>query len=90
MEEGWRSWKTAPNNNTTARTASKDNVEMQDGTRPPPKATGGYHFTSTVQDMVDGDVVQAKILDTLITLPLKEILGVSTDLQKHFAGLMKT
>jgi hypothetical protein len=63
---------------------------MQDGTRPPPKTTGGYHFTSTVQDMVNGDVVQTKILDTLITLPLKEVIGISADLQKRFAGLTKT
>ena len=40
--------------------------------------------------MVDGDVVQNKILETLITLPLKEILGISTDLQKRFAHLTKT
>jgi hypothetical protein len=63
---------------------------MQDGTRPPQKTTGGYHFTSTVQDMVDSDVIQAKILETMITLPLKEIIGISSDLQKQFAGLTKT
>ena len=40
--------------------------------------------------MVDGDIVQNKILETLITLPLKEILGISTDLQKRFAHLTKT
>lgn len=68
----------------------KDNVEMQDSMRPPPKAMGGYHFTSMVQDMVDGDVVQNKILEMLITLPLKEVLGILADLQKHFAGLTKT
>jgi hypothetical protein len=63
---------------------------MQDGTKPPAKATGGYHFTSMVQDMVNGDVVQTKILETMITLPLKEIIGISADLQKRFAGLTKT
>lgn len=68
----------------------KDNVEMQDSMWPPPKAMGGYHFTSMVQDMVDGDVVQNKILEMLITLPLKEVLGILADLQKHFAGLTKT
>jgi hypothetical protein len=72
------------------QTAQKEDVDMQDGTRPPPKTTGGYHFTSTVQDMVNGDVVQTKILDTLITLPLKEVIGISADLQKRFAGLTKT
>lgn len=45
---------------------------------------------SMVQDMVNGDVVQAKILETMITLPLKEIIGISVDLQKRFAGLTKT
>ena len=85
-EEGWRSRKMAPKNDATPR----DDVEMQDGMRPPPKTTGGYHFTSTIQDMVDGDVVQAKILKTLITLPLKEVIGISADLQKRFAGLTKT
>jgi hypothetical protein len=89
-EEAWRSRKTVPNQNSTAPTAQRDDVEMRDGMRPPQKATGGYHFTSTVQDMVDGDVVQAKILETLITLPLKEIIGISADLQKRFAGLTKT
>jgi len=38
---------------------------------------------------VDSDVVQTKILDTLITLPLKDILGISADLQKQFTGLTK-
>ena len=63
---------------------------MQDGTWPSPKATGGYHFTSTVQDMINSDVVQSKILDTLITLPLKEIISISADMQKRFTGLTKT
>jgi hypothetical protein len=40
--------------------------------------------------MVNGDEVQAKILETMITLPLKEIIGISADLQKRFAGLTKT
>jgi hypothetical protein len=40
--------------------------------------------------MINGDVIQSKILDTMITLPLKEIIGISADLQKRFAGLTKT
>ena len=89
-EEAWRSRKTAPNNKPNPHTASREDVDMQDGTRPPAKATGGYHFTSTVQDMVNGEVIQNKILDTLITLSLKEVIGISADLQKRFAGLTKT
>jgi hypothetical protein len=69
---------------------SREDVDMQDGTKPPAKATGGYHFTSMVQEMVNSDVVQAKILETMITLPLKEVIGISTDLQKRFTGLTKT
>jgi hypothetical protein len=61
-------------------------VEMQDAT----KGKGGYHFTSTIQEMADGDVIQSHILDTMITLPLRDILGMSADLQKRFAGLTKT
>ncbi|KAF8223810.1 hypothetical protein L208DRAFT_1315047 [Tricholoma matsutake] len=59
---------------------------MQDTT----KNKGGYHFTSTIQEMADSDVVQSRILDTMITLPLHDIIGMSADLQKHFAGLTKT
>jgi hypothetical protein len=40
--------------------------------------------------MVDSDAIQQKILETMITLPLKEILGISPELQKRFAGLTKT
>ena len=89
MEEAWRARKTTPKNKSMPGTQEKD-VDMQDGTRPPVKTPNTYHFTSTVQDMVDSDVVQTKILDTLITLPLKDILGISADLQKQFAGLTKT
>jgi hypothetical protein len=46
------------------------------------KPAGGYHFTSTVQEMVDGDAIQRRILETIIMLPLKEILGISPELQK--------
>ena len=63
---------------------------MQDITQPPMKPTGGYHFTSTVQDMINGGVIQEKILNVLITLQLKEVIGVLADLQKHFANPMKT
>lgn len=54
------------------------------------KPTSGYHFSSAVQDSIDGEVVQNKILDTLITLPLRDILGTSADMQKRFTNLTKT
>lgn len=45
---------------------------------------------SMVQDMVNSDLIQDTILNTLITLPLKEVIGISADLQKWFANLTKT
>jgi hypothetical protein len=78
-EEVWRQNKSKP------KPAPKDNnVEMADATaKPPPaKPTPGYHFISTIQDMPDMDAVQAKILDTMITLPLRDVIGCLADLQK--------
>ena len=69
--------------------AQEQEDDSQFTTKPPAKTPGGYHFTSTVQDMANGDVVQTKILDMPITLPLKDVIGISTDLQKWFAGLTK-
>jgi hypothetical protein len=71
---------------TSPKKTDYQDVEMQDAT----KGKGGYHFTSTIQEMADGDVVQSRILDTMITLPLRDIIGMSADLQKRFAGLTKT
>jgi hypothetical protein len=89
-EDTWRAQKTILNSKMAPFMASKDDVEMQDRTWAPPKATGGYHFTSTVQDMVNGDAVQSRILKTMVMLPLKDIIGISADLQKQFTGLTKT
>jgi hypothetical protein len=85
-EEAWRTRKTIPKD----QPALREGIDMIEGTRPPAKSTGGYHFTSTVQDMVNGDAIQEKILETTITLSLKEVIGISADLQKRFAGLTKT
>jgi len=43
-----------------------------------------------VQDELNGDVVQAKILDMLTTPSLKEIIGPFPNLQKWFADLTRT
>ncbi|KAG6901067.1 hypothetical protein C0995_001280, partial [Termitomyces sp. Mi166 len=70
-----------------------EDVEMTDDT----KARGrsrqlpSYHFTSTVQELFDANVLQEQILSkTMIILPLGQLLGASPELQKHFNGLMKT
>ena len=47
-------------------------------------------FTSDVQNSVDLDGIQETILNTKVTLPLREILGMSSGLQKRFAGLTRT
>ncbi|KAF8634385.1 hypothetical protein AX17_004207 [Amanita inopinata Kibby_2008] len=55
------------------------------------KAKGaGWHYTSQIQESIDGDDVQEKILGTTVTLSIKEILGISADLQKRFTNLTKT
>ena len=76
--------------NKMATHRALEHDDSQGATKPPAKVLRDYHFMSTVQDMVDGDIVQAKILKMLITLPLKEIIGTSVDLQKWFTGLTKT
>ena len=80
MANAWKEKKTAP------KKADYQDVEMQDAT----KSKGGYHFTLMIQEMADGDVVQSRILNTMITLPLCDIIGMSADLQKHFSSLTKT
>jgi hypothetical protein len=79
-------WKDQRKAKPVAKKLDHQDVKMQDAS----KNKGGYHFTSTVQEMADGDTIQAHILDTIIMLPLQEILGISADLQKRFASLTKT
>jgi hypothetical protein len=87
MEEAWHQQKTIPK--TTTMQAPVE-VDTQDPNKTGVKSTSSYHFMSSIQEMIDGDIVQQKNLDTLIMLPLKEILGISPDMQKRFSGLMKT
>ena len=83
-----RAWKVTPEDKVTVQKVLEQDKDLRD-TSKQAKAPGVYHFTSTVQDEVDGDV-QAEILDTLTTLPLKEIIGTSADLQKRIADLTRT
>ena len=78
--DAWKEKKNAP------KKMDQQDVEMQDTS----KSKAGYHFTSTIQDMADGDAIQTRILDTIVTLPLCDIIGISADLQKQFANLTKT
>ncbi|GBE89883.1 hypothetical protein SCP_1702090 [Sparassis crispa] len=48
-----------------------------------------YRFMSNIQENVSIDQVQEQLLDTKVTLPLRNILGASSELQKRFASLTK-
>lgn len=63
---------------------------MVDASKISPKGNSSYHFTSTVQDMINADSIQTAILNTVIMLPLRELLGISPNLQKQFSSLTKT
>jgi hypothetical protein len=64
-------WKDQRKAKPVAKKADHQDVKMQDAS----KNKGGYHFTSMVQEMADGDAIQARILDTIIMLPLQEIFS---------------
>jgi Aspartyl protease len=64
---------------------------MKDTTKQdPPKPANRYHFTSDIQESVKVENVQEKVLSTLITMPLREVLAISADLQKRVTALTKT
>lgn len=69
--------------------ARKDNVPKQNDEANKTKGNG-FYFSSNVQDSINSDEVQERILNTEVTLTLKEVLGVSSDLQKRFGNLVKT
>jgi len=83
-----RARKATPKDKMTVQKVQQQVDDIQD-TPKQEKVPGVYCFTSMVQDKVDGDV-QAKILDILTTLPLKEIIGTSPNLQNRFADLTRT
>ena len=80
MADAWKEKK-----NASKKTDQQD-VEMHDAS----KSKARYHFTLTIQDMPDGDAIQTHILDTIVTLPLCDIIGILADLQNQFANLTKT
>jgi hypothetical protein len=56
-EETWRQRKTVPKPNPTGQVPGKNDVDTQDPNKFM-KPSGGYHFTSNIQEMVDGDAIQ--------------------------------
>lgn len=78
-EQGWKDYSKA----------RKDTAPKQNDEANKPKGNG-FYFSSNIQDSINSDEVQERILNTEVTLTLKEILGVSSDLQKRFGNLVKT
>jgi hypothetical protein len=88
-EDQWRAKKTQPKR--PAGPPKNQDVDMRDTSRPEaPKQASKYHFTSDIQESVKVDSVQEKVLSTMITMPLREVLAISADLQKRFTALTKT
>jgi len=54
-EEAWRQHKTAPK--SMDQVPNRETTEAQDPNKLT-KPAGGYHFTSTIQEMIDSDVIQ--------------------------------
>jgi hypothetical protein len=71
-EQGWK-------DHTKAK--KQDATKLNDDTNK--TKTGRWHFSSILQDSVNGGDVQDHILNTQVTLTFQEILGVSADLQGY-------
>ena len=79
MEQGWKD---------QSKVKKPSMPRMNDNTN---RVRGrGWHFSLAIQDSVNGMDVQDRILNTQVTLTLKEILGMSVDLQKRFGNLVRT
>ncbi|KAI0040409.1 hypothetical protein FA95DRAFT_1649566 [Auriscalpium vulgare] len=64
----------------------KGDVVMKDAERRTPQ----YHFTSDIQEQISLEKIEKTIWDQPITLPLRELVGVSALLQKRIAEVTKT
>lgn len=73
-EEGWR----AKRSEDRTKRAQED------------KGKTSIRYTSDVQDTVSIDAIQDMILNTKVTLPLRDIIGMSAELQKRFSSITKT
>ncbi|THH15646.1 hypothetical protein EUX98_g9432 [Antrodiella citrinella] len=78
-EEGWRA---------TERVKREERAN-EDRDRRPAKSLP-YRFTSSIQEEVSLEAVQDQILGTKITLALRDVIGMSPELQKRFSSLTKT
>ncbi|KIL56982.1 hypothetical protein M378DRAFT_16606 [Amanita muscaria Koide BX008] len=77
-EQGWRSYK----DRQRRPQEQKDGFDRS--------RVGGFHFTSDIQDVVNRNDVQEKILNSEVTLSLKEVLSISNDMQRRIGNLLKS
>ncbi|SJL10028.1 uncharacterized protein ARMOST_13410 [Armillaria ostoyae] len=85
-QEGWKN--SRPSNNKP-----RNDVEMKDGTRKPAdkSSTGAqFHFTSDIQEMSDPKAVMNTLMNLDVTIPLFQLVGNSTVLQKMMAEATRT
>ncbi|EMD31014.1 hypothetical protein CERSUDRAFT_100811 [Gelatoporia subvermispora B] len=85
-EAGWRERERRKRETRKESGDAEQKAESQ-GFKP---KSGVYRFTSALQDGVQVDEVQAQLLAMKVTLPLRDIIGLSPELQKRFASLTKT
>ncbi|THU81528.1 hypothetical protein K435DRAFT_873242 [Dendrothele bispora CBS 962.96] len=87
-EEGWRASK--PSNNKGKEkedVAMKDLKDIKDINR---KQGPSYHFTSTLSEKVNTDLLFNKIIETEISIPIGQLLGTSPELQKMVTDATRT
>ncbi|KAI0069939.1 hypothetical protein K474DRAFT_1713767 [Panus rudis PR-1116 ss-1] len=66
--------------------ASDTDVDMKDAKSKGPT----YRLTPDVQEAVDFDMVQGRVLDTQVTMSFKELLAMSPELQRRLTSMTKT
>ncbi|KIP01283.1 hypothetical protein PHLGIDRAFT_39869, partial [Phlebiopsis gigantea 11061_1 CR5-6] len=87
-EDGWRAQE---KQRTTDRRARIEEIPDEPVFSERTKGKSSpYRFTSTIQEQVSLDGVEKQLLGTKIALTLREILGMSPELQKHMQSLVKT
>ncbi|RDX40189.1 hypothetical protein OH76DRAFT_1490494 [Lentinus brumalis] len=58
--------------------------------RAKPSCSSNLRFSSAIQDSISIADVEDHVLNTKVTLTLRECIGMSANLQKRFGGLVKT
>ncbi|KAJ7189275.1 hypothetical protein C8R46DRAFT_878033 [Mycena filopes] len=81
-QDGWKGSRPSNSKNTG------DDVVMRDVKKP--AAGDKYHITSQIQDRADAKSVFEGTLQTPVTLPLLELIGLSPQLQKLFTDATRS